>query len=141
MQITVIAVVGSFVLGLGLGAVGGHEFATGRAAKADVGRAEQSAKDALEGLDIARRQLERSSRDLARSATRDAETASRHLSEAAKYEQIISLAARAECVRDDESFRLLIGAISRANERVFDLPGAVAVPPDVRSDAGSHRKE
>ncbi|THF61402.1 hypothetical protein E6C76_20175 [Pseudothauera nasutitermitis] len=134
-----IAILAGLLLGGGLGAWGGHELATGRAAKAELKDARQAVADAAGTLDAARKQLDNTTRTLAGAAARDAATASRHLQEAATYEQLIARAARAECERDPESFSVLVDAIGRANRYGADPHGGVAVPEALRPDAGPDR--
>ncbi len=133
-SIALVALVG-FVVGLGLGGWGGHELADGRAARAQLGSARTALADAAAALGTAGEQLRATATRTATLARQQAETASRHLAEASRHEQIITHAARLECARDPESFRLLIDAIARANGL---HPGGdtARMPPDLRADAG-----
>ena len=139
-NLVLVALVG-LAIGGGLGSWGGYEIATGRAAKGDLAAAGKAVSDAADTLDAARRQLDTTTRAVARAAARDAETASRHLSEAASYEQIITHAARAECERDPDSFGMLVDVIRRANRHVPDPGGGAAVSQALRPDAGADGSE
>ena len=134
-SIVLVALVG-FVVGLGLGGWGGHELADGRAARAQLGSTRTALADAAAALGTAGEQLRTTATRTATLARQQAETASRHLAEASRHEQIIVHAARLECARDPESFRLLVDAVARAND-LQSISDATRMPSGLRGGAGA----
>lgn len=73
-------------------------------------------------VEATRGQLEAQNRETLRRERESAILKQRQMGEAHAYELAIATRARAECAMDDESFRLLLESIDRANRTIVGNP-------------------